>query len=356
MIERVEIPRRSRWSAADLALLGKSPDATLAHQLGRHVSSVTSMRKRMGIAPVRPRRKFDWTDEMVDLLGTASDREVAAMLDVPPSSAHRKRCLLGIPAYGERPHDGNGHRWTRSALKLLGTASDHDVAKKLGFSVTSVGFKRKLLEIPPFVEPVGRINWTDEMITLLGTISDREFVRRFPMGLDTVHQKRKELGIAPHTEPRQMVRRTDTIRRLLRLPNPEVMKRTGLSKTMIIKLRHEFAIRAPSTRRARWTPALVARLGKVPDAEAARLAGVSSTAATHIRRSLGIRAYLPKDKWTRDEIALLGTAPDREIAARLTRSVEAVKRKRAILHIAPYANVSRSEKRPGARPGQEARR
>jgi hypothetical protein len=335
MIERVEIPRRSRWSAADLALLGKLPDTAIARKLECHPSSVTSMRKRMGIAPVRPRRQFDWTAEVVDLLGTASDREVAATLNVPPSSVHRKRCLLGIPAYGERPHDGNGYRWTPRAIKLLGTASDRNVAEKLGISVTSVGFKRKLLDISPFVEPFERIDWTGEMIALLGTISDRQFVRRFPMGLDTVHQKRKELGIAPHTEPRQMVRRTGTIRRLLRLPNREVISRTGLSKTMIIKLRREFAIRAPNTRRARWTQALIARLGKAPDAAVARLAGVTDTGAGHIRRSLGIRAHRPKDKWTRDGIALLGTAPDREIARRLNRSLEAVKRKRAMLRIAP---------------------
>jgi hypothetical protein len=340
-IERVAIPHRSRWSAADLALLGKLPDTAIARTLGIHLSSVTSMRKRRGIAPIRPRRKFDWTDEMVDLLGTASDREVAATLNVPPSCVHRKRCLLGIPAYGERPHEGGGYRWTPRAIKLLGTASDRNVAEKLGISVTSVGYKRKLLDIPPFGEPVERIEWTKEMITLLGTISDREFVLRFPMGLDTVHQKRKELGVAPHTEPRQMVRRTSTIRRLLRFSNPEVMQRTGLSKTMIVKLRHEFSIPAPSTRRARWTPAIVARLGKVSDAEVARQAGVTSGAARQMRRSLGIRAYQPKDQWTHDEIALLGTRPDREIAGRLHRSLEAVKLKRAKLGI-PVPDMVRS--------------
>jgi hypothetical protein len=333
-IDRVEIPRRSRWSAADLAQLGKAPDTVIARRLGCHLSSVTAMRKRLGIAPVRPRRQFDWTNEMVALLGTASDRAVAATLNVPSSSVHRKRCLLGIPAFGDRPHEGGGYRWTPRAIRLLGTASDHNVAERLGISVTSVGFKRNLLDIPPFIEPVKPISWTNQMIALLGTISDREFVRGFPMGLDTVHQKRKELGIAPHTEPRQKIKRTDTIRRLLHLPNPEVMRKTGLAKATILTLRREFAIPAPSTRRARWKPALIALLGKVPDAEVARQAGVTSGAATQMRHALGIRAHRPKDQWRHDEIARLGTASDREIARQLPgRSLEAVKLKRRKLGI-----------------------
>jgi hypothetical protein len=334
-VERVPIPRRSRWIEADLALLGTLPDADLARRLACHPSSVAAMRRRRGIAPARPRRKVDWTDEMVARLGTASDREVAALCGVPASSVQRKRCLLGIPAYGERPHDGNGgYPWTRRTLKLLGRASDRDVARQLGISATSVGFKRTLLGIPPFVESVGRVDWTDEMVALLGTVSDRQFVRRFPMGLDTVHLKRKELGIAPHVAPRQKFRRTAAIRHLLRLPNPEVMGKTGFSKATLLALRREFAIPAPSTRRARWKPALIALFGKVPDAEVARRAGVTSGAASQMRRTLGIRVHRRRDRWTRDETALLGTAPDQEIARRLGRSLEAVKLKRAKLRIA----------------------
>ncbi len=68
---------------------------------------------------------------------------------------------------------------------------------------------------------------------------------------------------------------------------------------------------------------------------AARL-GRTVIAIRNRRRVLGIRAW-EKPQWTNEEEALLGKIPDADVAQRLRRSVHAVKSRRVALKIAPCA-------------------
>jgi len=58
---------------------------------------------------------------MMALLGTATDREVAEELDVNVHSVSRKRRILGIPAYCERPTRPGF--WTPRRIELLAPAT-----------------------------------------------------------------------------------------------------------------------------------------------------------------------------------------------------------------------------------------
>lgn len=80
-------------------------------------------------------------------------------------------------------------------------------------------------------------------------------------------------------------------------------------------------------------PAIIARLGTVPDRVIAEECRVSIRAVGQWRRMHGIRAYLPERPWTTEEVAVLGTAPDAEVARWIHRTRRAVKGKRQKLDI-----------------------
>jgi hypothetical protein len=63
------------------------------------VDAVRQRRERMGIPNPDPVR---WSDEEVALIGTATDQEVARRLGRSEQAVRLKRQKLGIPAYGQR--------------------------------------------------------------------------------------------------------------------------------------------------------------------------------------------------------------------------------------------------------------
>jgi hypothetical protein len=86
--------------------------------------------------------------------------------------------------------------------------------------------------------------------------------------------------------------------------------------------------RAASARADRWTEEEVALLGTIPDEEVAAQTGRTKVAVYLKRRQLGIAQCPLSDtsgpRWTEEEVALLGTAPDAEIALRIGRTKTAV--------------------------------
>ena len=89
----------------------------------------------------------------------------------------------------------------------------------------------------------------------------------------------------------------------------------------------------PSKRNPRaWTEQELALLGTCSDAEVAELTGRTFGTVWEKRRALGIpQPALRFRKWTLDEDKLVGTAPDAEIARRLARTEGAIRSRRAIL-------------------------
>jgi hypothetical protein len=83
----------------------------------------------------------------------------------------------------------------------------------------------------------------------------------------------------------------------------------------------------------RWTAEDIALLGTAPNQEVARRTGRKPAAVRHKREGLGIPNPTGK-RWTAEGIALLGTLPDREVARRLGRPLQSVTQKRCKLGIA----------------------
>ncbi len=75
------------------------------------------------------------------------------------------------------------------------------------------------------------------------------------------------------------------------------------------------------------------RLLALPTSEAQRRAGLNRATIRKLRGKFGIEVLPVRRPWQAAEIALLGTAPDDEVAAQLGRSSVIVRRKRWKLHI-----------------------
>jgi len=266
-IERLAThPSHFRWTRHLLDLLGEVADQQLAQGAGIHPQTVTNERQRRGIAAYAPRRgPIVWTPAMIGLLGTAPDRTVATILGVNHGSVYRKRKLLNIAPFQAPSHESAGYAWSLRALRLLGKMSDRDLAKRLGIPVTTVQFKRSMLDIPPFKDPVPAIQWTPEQLGLLGKITDRNFAKRFCVGLYSIRLKREELGLPPHRAPSRKIVRNPALASLLAQPNSEVRRLAQVSKKTVSKLRRELGVPAPDTRRQRWTQKTIALLGAVED-------------------------------------------------------------------------------------------
>ena len=83
----------------------------------------------------------NWTPEQLKLLGTMSDVQLAKRLGCSPAVISKKRRKLGIPAFGRAP---NKHAWGTTELGLLGFP-DAEVARITGRTVAEVAAKRKEL-------------------------------------------------------------------------------------------------------------------------------------------------------------------------------------------------------------------
>ena len=83
-----------------------------------------------------------------------------------------------------------------------------------------------------------------------------------------------------------------------------------------------------------WEKWEIALLGKAPDEEVARQIGRNEAAVAAKRRSLGIPKKLP-EYWTPDKIALLGAMSDSDVARQIGRNPVTVAAKRRSLGIAP---------------------
>src|SRR5262249_46292451 len=89
----------------------------------------------------------------------------------------------------------------------------------------------------------------------------------------------------------------------------------------------------------------VALLGTIPDAEVAAKTGRSMSAVRLKREKLGIPNLLGRGEWKAEELALLGRVTDEEIARRTGRTARAIQSKRSTLGI-PAVPAREQAKRP----------
>ena len=113
----------------------------------------------------------------------------ALFLGISRLAVHHRRCRLGISAPGGRPY----HRqrpWQPREDALLGTASDVEIARRLGRTVANVSHRRHRLGIPSHGH-----RWTPEADALLGRMPDQKLGRRLGCTAKAVARRRERLGI-----------------------------------------------------------------------------------------------------------------------------------------------------------------
>ncbi|HEX9046564.1 MAG TPA: hypothetical protein VF988_06010, partial [Verrucomicrobiae bacterium] len=249
---------------AELKQLGKVPDSVLARRLRCPIKEVVAERERRGIAlPTGPRR---WTAREIRLLGQMNDHELARRLRRPKQHVHRQRKQLKIPPFKPRPRF---RVWKPAEYRILGTVTDAEAAQILGRTKASVQLARVRSGIPPFNH---RPSWKPEEIALLGSASDEEVARQLGRSVLAVRTARQQ-----HTE--------------VRFP-------TGLPAQVLDTSKEE----VKATLRECTIPEAAARLG------------CPALAVVRARKELGIHGK--HGNWKPEEDALLGTMPDKDVAAR----------------------------------------
>lgn len=321
-VDRADVgANRFRWTAELVKLLGKVPDRVVAKKTGLHLRTVGEERRRRGIPPSWAwQPKVEWTPEKIAVLGTCSDGDAAQILGISRTTVAMKRKRLGIPPYHPpRPYLRRPDciQWRPAHLALLGKVSDHEAARRLRISLTTVRLKRVELGIQPFQERPETFEWTPEQIAKLGTVRDTDLAEEMGVTISVVWKKRTQLGIPANVE-RRPVARTEQTARLLRRPDHQLKKETGLNLDTIKRLRRYLETPRPPA----FGPAPAEDGGPVR-ALTAHDAGRSCC------------------RWQPEELALLGTAPDAEIAARLGRTAEGVAQRRRLRGIPPWRRAPR---------------
>lgn len=341
-VKRGPAANRFEWPEELVALLGKRPDGELAELAGVHPDTVAEERQRRGIEAFIPKQRIDWTPEVIAMLGTDSDYQIAAWLGISRGAVFSKRRALGIPPYNPPPHNSwHELEWPAEALDLLGKVPDGEIAEMIGVAVSTVGTKRRRLEIPPYRPKAPRIDWTQEKLELLGVVPDWKVARQLGVSTVAVTKGWLRRRIAPFRRGGGRVVPTPELVELLHLPTTVAAQRSGLKSDTIRRLRKELGITVKTVkqiaRESRWNPEVLASLGKEPDHVIAEQIGVTPSRVCAVRKRLGIpspqRVVRP---WQPEEIAQLGTAPDPVIAKRLGRNLAYLGQKRRSLGIPAY--------------------
>ncbi len=137
-------PKKHWWKAEDDKLLGLRPDAQVAMLLGVSEGTVRHRRNQLRISlparlwkvtPPKP-----WPAEEIAMLGKATDAQLARRLGRSVTSVKTRRLRLGIAS--------SRHRWTPEQDALLAKFPDQTLARRLGCSVKAIQARREGLGIP----------------------------------------------------------------------------------------------------------------------------------------------------------------------------------------------------------------
>jgi hypothetical protein len=165
---------------------------------------------------------------------------------------------------------------------------------------------------------VSSIEWAASEIETLGSVPDLTVAQRKGVSLATVRRKRRELNIDAYVRPTKPTAK----------PSSE-SSRKGRPNTI------------------EWHQDDLNALLEMPDKTLARRMGISATTVRYKRlereRELGIPSvnrsagnYVSPDAWTHEQIALLGTMPDPEVAKKTGKGLKTVQTARYARGIAQF--------------------
>lgn len=292
---------RYDWTPEQIALLGTMSDADVATRIGGKKEAVLDKRQALRIKAFRPknsavkgkaRPNFDWNEENVKLLGTMTDTEVARKLGLAITTVGAKRRSLGIA--GVTP--------SRTALVIppalkrkLGKWSDALIASKLGVASSAVSKARRRLGIPAIMQANYLPPEADEF---LGKIADIAVAQRFGVSRTCVGNRRVALGIARAEIVHAIKPRTslpdEVLTQLGKLTDAHLAKQYGLSTRVIGNRRRELGISAVSQRQLADQALAEGRLGQESDASIAKHYNVSKLTVLRWRQGAGIPSFRAK--------------------------------------------------------------
>ena len=119
----------------------------------------------------------------------------------------------------------------------------------------------------------------------------------------------------------------------------DAAKKLGIHVSTVCKKRIELNI-------PRFDKYLHQPLGEIPDATIAKAIGIKPSSLSMARRRRQIGPYQKQDKWTGEQIALLGTASDAEVGRAVGRSKMAVYYARRVRGVAAYRVANKAAEHP----------
>lgn len=131
----------TRWTDRELSLLGTNTDRFIAAQIGRTRAAVLMKRSGLEIAPFRLDCAKRLSEQDIATLGSDFDGRLAAQAGVQRVTIRLARIRHGIAA---RPKDG---QWSQGWLSQLGRISDSELARAMGITRQAVRSKRLALKI-----------------------------------------------------------------------------------------------------------------------------------------------------------------------------------------------------------------
>lgn len=261
--------KRTQWTPEMVQMLGNATDAAVAKAIGVSRSVVWIERERRGIMPFRMHDRLRvWTKDAVALLNNLPDQEVAERLGISVAAVLRRRSREAV--------------WSLEDIEKLGKDSDRQIARRLGISDGTVRKKRRALGITP------AIVWGDEQVALLGVLPDKAVAEALGTTTERAAAARLYRGIPPMEEEAQEAP-----------PKPVKLGRPQGED---------------------WSNDVMTQLGKVPDSRIAKEAGVHLSTVAKLRKKYGIKATKQRRPWLPEEVALLGTLSDAEVARRIGRT------------------------------------
>ncbi len=322
------------WTEGELALLGARPDAEVAQLTGRTFGTVWQKRRALGISqPALRVRK--WTAAEDRLVGTASDAEIARKLHRTESAIKSRRVKIERKlAEHEAKPCVSDPRPCPEVLQALGT---HPITVPRDPSLADDD-RYRLIDGPYYPPRTARGRFL--VCQLRGTVKVAGY------------------SDAPIPWPRVWHRRSlvicgDLLRALRTESVYAVSYHWGLSRAIVSRYRRQLSVPRLNPGSHRLFREIIIEAARTPEARAKNVAAREGKPSTesegkrellrHIQRrqkSKDFRRKMserlrrqfdligPFRRWTPEELTLIGTMPDREVARRIDRSLSAVRAKK----------------------------
>ena len=242
--------------------------------------------------------RLEWNEHQIGLLGTASDCEVARILQIGPTSVAAKRNRLRIAPFGKSNRDKT-HVFPKKAIALLGTLPDREIAERFAISADAVRWKRRSLGLAPQRPGRRGREWTKKEVKLLGKMPDATLAKKLGIRRRVVALKRAELGIPNLRSATREQKFTKEFRAAVgKATTAAVAAQFNLTEEQVRSWKQRHGVYSPADgrgRRNRWTDANIAQLGKVPDIQLAEELKLTRGAVAAMRKKLGIPAFRSKE-------------------------------------------------------------